>query len=472
MTLDRSGRGCIGGARRRAQVRRLFRVAAVAAFLTPVVDPFPSSGQSLPPPAGVLAAWVELTPTGPSVRVVTDAASCPRAGVSAAADESPAWGTPLVVRAMPAPPDFPNLVCEWQPSPAVGYVHIAGWPTALRLPPADPQRIVVFGDSGCLGKGDQNCASDWPFADIVRWAAGRQPDLVIHVGDLNYRGTNCVAYDGCCTYNPINCGFPACGDSWATWQADFFTPAAPLLAAAPWVVTRGNHELCSRGGRGWFRYLDPHSPPPTCPDNPVEEMTYTAPYPVSFGDRLRLLVMDSANACGEWPIGNQISRFREQFGRLAEYAATSTAAQTWLIAHRSPWGILRDTPASKVVLNYTLQHASANRLPSEISLVLAGHEHLFQSLTFAEPEIPPVLLVGTGGAILDDPAQVPERVERLPVGPGGPTIDAALTIHDHGYLLMQQSDGAWTATFYDRFDQPLATCASLARPWLCTPVVR
>ena len=61
---------------------------------------------------------------------------------------------------------------------------------------------------------------------------------------------------------------------------------------------------------------------------------------------------------------------------------------------------------------------------------------------------------------------------QLPVGAAGPTIDAALTVHDHGYLLMQQSDGAWTATFYDRFDQPLATCASLARPWLCTPVVR
>jgi len=54
----------------------------------------------------------------------------------------------------------------------------------------------------------------------------------------------------------------------------------------------------------------------------------------------------------------------------------------------------------------------------------------------------------------------------------GPTISAALTLHDHGCLLTQQSDGAWTATFSDRADQPLATCASLARPWQCTPVMR
>ena len=29
-------------------------------------------------------------------------------------------------------------------------------------------------------------------------------------------------------------------------------PAAELLATAPWVVARGNHELCSRAGLGWF----------------------------------------------------------------------------------------------------------------------------------------------------------------------------------------------------------------------------
>lgn len=305
--------------RRRAPVRRC--LSRVAAVLTLAANPLPSSAQ--PQPAGMLAAWVELTPTGPSVRVVTAAASCPRAGVSAAADAPPAaWGTPMVVRARPEPPDFPNLVCEWQPSPGVGWVHLAGWPTALRLPPRDPRRTVVSGDSGCLGKDSQNCASDWPLADIARWAAARQADLVIHLGDINYRGTNCVAYDGCCTYNPINCGFPACGDAWVTWQADFFTPAAPLLAVAPWVVTRGNHELCSRGGRGWFRYLDPRSPPPTCPDNPVEELTYSAPYSLDFGDRLRLVLMDTANACGEWSVGKQISTFREQFRRVAEQTAT------------------------------------------------------------------------------------------------------------------------------------------------------
>ena len=38
------------------------------------------------------------------------------------------------------------------------------------------------------------------------------------------------------------------------------------------------------------------------------------------------------------------------------------------------------------------------------------------------------------------------------------------TIHD---LLMERAATSWTATFYDRFDQPLATCASTARPSIC-----
>lgn len=82
--------------------------------------------------------------------------------------------------------------------------------------------------------------------------------------------------------------------------------------------------------------------------------------------------------------------------------------------------------------------------------------------------MPPALLIGTGGVELDDPTQVPERVEDVPVSPQGPTIGVAVTIHDHGYLLMEQRNGAWTATFLDRFDQPRATCDLSARPSACT----
>jgi hypothetical protein len=238
------------------------------------------------------------------------------------------------------------------------------------------------------------------------------------------------------------------------------------------VLARGNHELCGRAGFGWFRYLDPHSPPPTCAANPVVNPTVTMPYPLYLGDALRLLVLDSSDACGQLTERDPVPEYRPIFARLAEQAASGSAAQTWLVSHRPMWGILRSTPAGSVVLDYTMQQASGNRLPAPISLVLSGHEHLFQSLTFQDEGFPPALLIGTGGAELDDPTQVPQRVQNLPVGPGGPTIATAITVHDHGYLLIERTDTGWTATFHSHRDKVFATCDSSARPALCTPFVR
>lgn len=447
------------------------RAAVTAVVLILGLSITPGAAQQGAPSAGVLAAWVELAPPGPVVRVVTTAAACPRAAPVDAPGALPtSWETPMIVRAEPAPPDFPNRVCEWLPPSTTRYVQIEGERSALRLPMPNPRRIVVLGDSGCLGGTIQDCEHDWPFPQIARYAAARQPDLVIHVGDYNYRGTNCVAYDGCCTYNPVSCGFPNCGDSWGTWQADFFTPAAPLLAAAPWVMVRGNHELCGRAGRGWFRYLAPHSPPPTCAPNPVENPTYTAPFPLYLGDELRLLVLDSASACGQLAERDDVAEFHEQFARLEEHAANGTSQQTWLVSHRALWSVLKSSGQQSTVLNYTLQQASQNRLPASISLLFSGHEHLFQSLTMEQPGLPPSLVVGTGGAVLDDPADVPERVEQVSATPSGPTIAMATTVHDHGYLLIELAGAGWSATFYDLYDQPLATCASAAGPSLCSLV--
>jgi hypothetical protein len=417
----------------------------------------------------ILATWVELSPTGPVLRAVTGAAACPRVATLAAPGATPtAWQEVMTVRAAPAPPAFVDRVCQWQPPPAVYAVAVEGVPGALRMPVANPQRIIVFGDTGCLGGTYQDCGREWYFADLARSAAARQPDLVIHLGDYNYRGTNCVAYDACCTYNPDNCGFPNCGDSSANWQADFFTPAAPLLTAAPWVMSRGNHELCSRAGRGYFRYLDPHPTPPACAANPVIEPTYIDPYALDLGDSLRLLVVDSANACGEPSERDNVSAYRQQLGLLAQLAAGSRARQTWLISHKPMWGVLRVRP-SPAVLNYTLQQAWAHRLPSAVNLVLSGHLHIFQSLTMASDGFPTALLVGTGGTELDDPAWLPERIENLSAGQDGPMIRSAVTLHDHGYLVIETAGGTWTGTFYDRFDKPLASCASGNRPSVCAP---
>jgi len=155
------------------------------------------------------------------------------------------------------------------------------------LPVVPPQvkRIVVIGDTGCRleGRAVQDCRSPaaWPFAAIAAHAAAHRPDLVIHLGDYYYRVSGCPAGRAGCAGSPH-------GDNWASWKADFFDPAAPLLGAAPWIVVRGNHELCRRGGRGWFRLLDPRPARGDCSE-------HTDPYRLSIGG-LDLLVFDSADA--------------------------------------------------------------------------------------------------------------------------------------------------------------------------------
>src|SRR5215470_6048298 len=165
--------------------------------------------------------------------------------------------------------------------------------------PATPRRVLVMGDSGCRGETEhkpQSCAGDgftrvWPFGVIAQEERRSDADLIIHVGDYNYRNTprDMVLQPRVTGYaHPISVRIYDTGDlddeddvpelplgpgywsqnmrgspipdNWSAWRDDFFVPAARLMKTAPWLFVRGNHELCSRAGPGWFYLLDPGSP--------------------------------------------------------------------------------------------------------------------------------------------------------------------------------------------------------------------
>src|SRR6185437_1484692 len=102
------------------------------------------------------------------------------------------------------------------------------------------------------------------------------------------------------------------GFGWDTWQADFFGPAKPLLAAAPWIVNRGNHEQCVLSGQGWYRFLDTNGydsvPGQDCNQQGTAIAadagggftgdnigSYSTPYAVQVRDDTRVVVFDSNN---------------------------------------------------------------------------------------------------------------------------------------------------------------------------------
>lgn len=159
------------------------------------------------------------------------------------------------------------------------------------------------------------------------------------------------------------------GYGWDSWKADFFDPAAPLLAAAPWVFLRGNHEECMRAGQGWFRLLapEPYAATRSC-DDPVndDEADFSEPYAVSLGPTSQLIVFDSARA-GNRPLRKDNSK--DELTRstyLSQVRAVTTLAaaphlHSWFASHHPVLAFAPDPahPGSAFPGNPALQQTLA-----------------------------------------------------------------------------------------------------------------
>ena len=400
-----------------------------------------SAGAYAQTPAFTERAWVQLTDRGPEARLVTQAADCPAITV----DGAP---RPMQRRVGPSA-DFPVTVCQAR-LPAIAH-RVSIGSHALPLP-KPPRRIVIFGDTGCRlkGKAVQACddPSQWPFAQVARLAAGHHPDLVIHVGDYYYRESPCPAGKAGCAGSPW-------GDNWTTWDADFFAPAAPLSAAAPWVLVRGNHEDCQRGGPGWFALLDNGAAPLACPAT-------AAPMAVDIG-KLTLYVLDSSGTDDTSAPPAAVATFAAQLDVLKAHPASAPA---WIVTHRPIWGLAVGKVGPAVVeapINATQQAAVRGRDLSGVAMVVSGHIHHFASFDF-HGDRPPQLIVGTGGDVGekgDSPRFIADEV-------GLDGMRAARFGFDrYGFLVLDRTADGWAGDFYDVRDQPIAHCRLAARKLAC-----
>ena len=386
-------------------------------------------------------AWVELAADGRlDVRAITaPGMACPKV---VADDKELASAT----RGQ-ADEAYPVQVCVAHAPADARSISVAG----LRAPVLPPsiRRVVVIGDTGCRLKDEyvQDCndPAAWPFATVARLAAARRPDLVIHVGDYHYRETPCPAGRAGCAGSPY-------GDNWAVWQHDFFTPAAPLLAAAPWVVARGNHELCSRGGHGWFRLLDPHES--------SDCVATTAPYVLRVPP-MELLMLDGADADDDKADAEKVAVYREQLQSLLANARP----HAWLLTHRPVWALAEGAGIPPgATLNATEQAAIRGLVPATLDLVLSGHVHDFTSYDFG-PAHPAQLVVGEGGDMND------EIVQPIVAGAtiDGMKIRRAFGLADYGYAMLHRVKDGWTATVYSVTDAVLARCRLHGRDVACHP---
>lgn len=489
--------------------RQAALVALAAAFAPPQML---HAGDKEPLAALVVLGQTDTGAPFALARVVIDesGAECPTLEPSGDGGEK----RPMTARDNPDPDNFDVTVCEAS-YPTDGS-RMAAQGTSLVLPavPATVTRVTVFGDTGCKPDDQKDCKKDkdWPFGEMADAAAKADPapDLVLHMGDYNYRGTpgsikikqpdgkaeKVRVYDAgdntpsvTCTLSGPYYGQNSLGsetpDSWKAWKHDFFEPAAKLLRAAPWVFARGNHELCSRAGPGFFYFLDPGSAlvpgsggQQNCPPAEAKApLIFRQPYRVDLGG-LSVVVLDSANACDQGTLHQK--HFNAQFEQIQSLVADAPAANAlWLQSHRPLWGVKKpdaDTPKTDLdasgqyaIIDKTLQTAFANYpIPRPVHLVLSGHMHRFQTIGFVPPgALPNQLIVGNGGIAL---------AHNYPPDPFSVAIDDATAVgfglSDFGFMEIALTDGGhWTGRMLDRKGKRLAACDSAqpSKTGACAP---
>ncbi|HEY2447007.1 MAG TPA: metallophosphoesterase [Rhizomicrobium sp.] len=349
------------------------------------------------------------------------------------------------LRALPAN-GFAGLLCAATLPRDVRHVSIYGH--ALPIPDFAPQRIIVLGDTGCRIKkwAVQACndRSKWPFPQIAEIAARLKPDLVIHVGDYLYREDACPPGNAACAGSPS-------GDNWPSWAADFFTPAAPLLAAAPFVFVRGNHEECSRSGAGWLRLLGPLSatPPSPCTD-------HVAPWAVPL-QGVTLAVMDDAHAPDLFAPGDLVGLYRADLAAIRRMTPP-----VWLAMHRPIWGVVQLSFGMVVGGNRTMMSAQdQGGIPADVALMLAGHIHTFEAINYGT-DTPPQLIAGEGGDLLD---AAPRDLAGHSVG--SLKISSGMSLPGYGFLLLTRQGGRWSIDVMRADGTREANCAFADRHLDC-----
>jgi hypothetical protein len=440
---------------------RLWSIAALAAAA------FLVAGSAKADP---LATWVELTGLGQaSIRaIVKNTDQCPTLS----------GGVRMKIRAEPADLFASVRVCEAMVAGGTKNIQLGG--EKLPLPGRHIRKIVVLGDTGCRETAYQTQKCDdkhWPFKALAAQAATAAPDLVIHVGDYLYREPPCSSGE----QHPCPTDY-----GWAGWDADFFTPARKLLEKAPWLMVRGNHEACGRAAEGWFRFLD-HAPwrwdPGKCPG--MSDF-----FVAGIGD-LRFAVLDSASLAKEKQkkkddlavaaAGSQDAAAADEedddedasaeqppsvvADLTARYKAIAgqVKGNAWILTHVTFNGVrVKD---GGTVPDSTVQQATLGPLlSSDVRMVVSGHIHMFEAISFADDK-PPQLVGGNGGTKLAKKPDIPPTVNGLNVARSKSIVD-----QDFGYMVWErdaQDATRWSGTLFDQGGAPIGNCGLQGRKLAC-----
>ena len=436
-------------------------------------------------PAGVAerdpqlqAAWVQYgSAHGWEVRALTKATACPSlewdGGELPLASRAPAGAVAPRDNAHDdaKPAVFDAMSCEVAVPANASRLRVAQF--VLPVPHAELRRLVLMGDSGCRMKAAEDAYQDcldpqaWPFARVNATAAAMHPDLVVHVGDLHYRESPCPAGRAGCAGSPWGYG----GD---VWMADFFAPAAPLLASAPWVIARGNHEACNRAGLGWFRFLaaTDFSPRLSCV-SPADDADadFTPPYAVPLDAQTQLIVFDSAAMSGKaYP--SDAPAFQRYSRLMAEVEALARAKPHSLFVNHHPALAFGGSPSGKAkpgtagLISVLAARDPVRLYPAGVDVVVNGHVHLFEALDFSSGH-PVEILTGNGGSAMEGHVDAASAA-RTVVAPGA-EVSTFETQPGFGFATLDRVRDAWELNEWSPTGQRLRRCMIQGGHLSCDP---
>lgn len=316
-------------------------------------------------------------------------------------------------------------VCESiQPSYASGSVN----KHKLPILPHTLRKIIMFGDSGI--KSTQT-VTQWPLNKIINLITKEKPDIIIHLGDFIYSHTNST--------NNLN---------WISWENEWFKPAQSALLHAPWIFIRGNQERCHREWFGWQIFLAPHSYTPEC-------ILSFQPFIINIG-KIQFIIHDSSFAD---PDLQSINLDKNVFSQLQ-----FNASETWLLTHRPPFGILKQAAQHKNIINKINFISDIFFISNKLDYIFSGHIHSFEIVNVEKNK--PLLsqiVIGTGGVQLEK--EIPEQTSPIPYE----TVHLHLIkyINEFGYLVLEQINNKWNATFKNQNGQAIVSCQLTNKNTIC-----
>jgi hypothetical protein len=408
------------------------------------------------------------------VRVLTHADSCPSilwGGQTAqvmtlrtAAATLPARQDALQADSKPAVFDVRTCEATWPQG--VQSASVAG--TALSAPRADVKRIVIIADTGCRMKASENAFQDcndpakWPFAKVAQSAAAKHPDLVIHIGDIHYRESPCPAGNAGCANLAWGYGYDA-------WQSDFFKPASPLLAAAPWVFVRGNHESCARAGQGWFRFIDtqPWTEARSCNQSESDkDADYSQPYAVSLSPYAQLLVFDSSKTSGKPYSAKDLAFSKYQAEMQAVQQLALQKPHNFFMSHHPLLAVAPFKNTSKLKDGGNLGLTSVfetlhpeRLLPDGIDASLHGHLHFFEAISFKTAHPASIIMGNAGSANEGTVATTAALGQKLH---GNAVVEDYAATAAYGFATLDRVDGGesgvWLLTEFDTDGKAVFLC--------------